>query len=169
MECIRRTRAEIKYTRPDHGPADDPVAALLPEEAAPMKGESTHVFAYYPWLICPPRPRRFARAVAGEPAPEDQNQGADDVRAARRPARVAGAAAAANRSPADAAPAAPGMDGLPRRGRLPGGGVDSGPAFSRRRTRGGRVGAIARRRPAPFQLETKLDILRDRGCEIRII
>ena len=42
-ECARRTRAEIKYTRPDHGPADDPVAALLPGEAAPMKGESTHV------------------------------------------------------------------------------------------------------------------------------
>ena len=56
--------------------------------------------------------------VPGEPAPESQGQEEDDVRAARRPTRLAGAAAAAVGA-RGAAPAAPGLDGLPRRGRLP--------------------------------------------------
>lgn len=48
-ECARRSRACVKYTRPAFGPAvADPVALLLPNEAAPAKGESAHVLAYYP-------------------------------------------------------------------------------------------------------------------------
>lgn len=166
-ECARRTRAEIKYTRPDHGPADDPVAALLPGEAAPMKGESTHVLAYYPphlpasskpplyeWFLAHPR-----RKVKGKKRTTFARL-ADPLVWQGRPRPRS--APAARRCPRRAWTAFHGEVGSP------GGGVDSGPAFSRPDRGRARSALARRRRPAPFH--EKYDIPREeRLRENRII